>query len=180
MYHFADLFSSRYGIQLFRMFIDRPDIEQYQSEIIKKSGLATNTVIKWLKNLVEYGLLIETWKGGLKLYSLNRGSPVVRQMKILLNVAAIYEAIQKFAGTGIELYIYGSTARGEDVADSDVDLLILGKANDSTVMQIVRDVETAIGRQVSPLTKTPVEYAELSRTNSAFYESINRDRIRII
>lgn len=180
MSDFIELFSSKYGIQLFNMFIDRPDAELYQNEIIGLSGLSANTVIKWLKNLVRYGLLKETWKGGLKLYSLNRDSPVVRQLKILLNVAAIYEAVEKFAGTEIEVYLYGSTARGEDIADSDIDLLILGKADDRTVVQISRDVETATGRPVSPLTKTPVEYAGLSRTNSAFYESINRDRIRIV
>ncbi len=180
MVHFIDLFSSRHGIQLFRMFIDRPDAELYQNEIIRQSELAANTVIKWLKKLVEYGILNEAWKGGMKLYSLNRDSPVVRQLKILLNVAAIYEAVEKYADTKMEVYLYGSTARGEDLAGSDVDLLIIGIADDNTVAQMARDIENATGRTVSPLMKTPVEYAELSRTNNAFYESINRDRIRII
>lgn len=180
MLHFTDLFSSRYGIQLFRIFLDRPDAELYQSEAIKQSGLAANTAIKWLKNLVGYGLLAEAWKGGMKLYSLNRGSPVVRQLKILLNVAAIFEVAGQYAGTGTEVYLYGSAARGEDTPESDIDLLILGKADENLIGRLVRGIEDAVGRPVSPLVKTPVEYAELSRMNSAFYESINRDRIRIV
>jgi DNA-binding IclR family transcriptional regulator len=68
----TDLFASKHGIALLKIFLGSPEHEFYQNELIKESGLAPNTAIKWLKVLSDYGLLNHNWKGGLKIYTLNR------------------------------------------------------------------------------------------------------------
>lgn len=179
-FEFLDLFSSKLGIQILKIFLESPDHEFYQNEVVKESRLAPNTAIKWLKTLASYGLLNESWKGGLKIYDLNKESPVVRQMKILLNVAVINDAVKGFAGRDFELYLFGSAARGEDDSLSDIDLLILGKVDDRTVVQVVDSIKNALDREVNPVVKDPLEYSQLARTDRAFYENLQRDRIRII
>lgn len=180
MFKFLDLFSSKAGIQLLKIFIGSPDHEFYQNEVIKESRLAPNTAIKWLKTLASYGLLNKSWKGGLKIYTLNKESPVVRQMKILLNVAAINDTVKSFAGQDFELYLFGSAARGEDDRQSDIDILILGKVDDRTVVQVVESIKNALDREVNPVVKDPLEYSQLARTDRVFYENLQRDRIRIL
>jgi len=179
-FDFLDLFSSKLGIQLLKIFLDSPDHEFYQNEVIKESRLAPNTAIKWLKTLASYGLLNESWKGGLKIYTLNIESPVVRQMKILLNVAALNDAMKCFAGRDFELYLFGSAARGEDDRLSDIDVLIIGKVDDQTVVQVEESIKNALGREVNPVVKDPLEYSKLARTDKVFYENLQRDRIRIL
>jgi predicted nucleotidyltransferase len=179
-FDFLDLFSSKLGIQLLKIFLDSPDNEFYQNEVIKESRLAPNTAIKWLKTLASYRLLNESWKGGLKIYALNKDSPVVRQMKILLNVAAVNDAVKSFAGQDFELYLFGSAARGEDDRLSDIDVLIIGKVDDQTVVQVEESIKNALDREVNPVVKDPLEYSQLARTDRVFYENLQRDRIRIL
>jgi predicted nucleotidyltransferase len=179
-FEFLDLFSSKLGIQLLKIFLDSPDHEFYQNEVVKESRLAPNTAIKWLKILAGYGLLNESWKGGLKIYTLNKESPVVRQMKILLNVAAVNDAVKSFAGQDFELYLFGSAARGEDDGLSDIDVLILGRIDDRTVVKVEERIKKALGREVNPVVKDPFEYSQLARTDRVFYENLQRDRIRIL
>ncbi len=173
-------FTSKHAIKLLKIFIDSPEHEFYQNEIIRESGLAPNTAINWLKALASYGLLNVSWKGGLKIYVLNGGSPVVRQMKVLLNVAAVYDAVKSFAGQGFEVYLFGSAARGEDDWLSDIDVLILGKVDDRTTVKVADSISKATGREVNPVVKDPFEYSQLAQTDRVFYENLQRDRIRII
>ncbi len=176
----SDILGSKNCLAIARQFLFRPGDEKYQGEVVRSSGLSYVTATRCLNLLVSQGLLKETWRGGLKMYTLNVGSPVVRQLKILLNVSVIYNAVKDLAGPGFELYLYGSMARGEDAEMSDADLLIIGAIDEETLAQVVRRIGDATGRDVRPLIKTRVEYAELPRTNSAFYENLTCDRIRII
>ena len=180
MSNIAEIFSSKHCLQVIRQFLYKPYVEKYQTEVVKESGLAYLTAVKCLNSLVSGSLLIESWKGGLKIYSLNRDSPVVKHLKILLDVSTIYESVKGFAGQSFELYIFGSAARGEDTEDSDVDMLIVGTIDERILVDITKKLASVIGRKVNPLVKSPIEFAELSRTNAAFYESITRDRIRIL
>jgi predicted nucleotidyltransferase len=144
------------------------------------SRLAPNTVIKWLKLLAGYGLLNGGWKGGLKIHTLNKESPVVRQMKILLNVATVYDAVKSFVGRGFEMYLFGSAARGEDDRLSDIDVLLIGKPSDRIVVEVAESIKKATCREVNPVVKNPLEYSQLPQTDNVFYENLQRDRIRIL
>ena len=180
MSELPDVLGSKHCISILRRFLFRPGDEKYQSEVVKDSGLSYVTTTRCLNMLVGQGLLKDSWFGGLRMYALNAGSPVVRQMKVLLNVDALYDAVKDFAGQGFELYVYGSTARGEDTEASDIDLLVLGTIDQETLSKMVRRVESATRREARPLVRSRVEYAEMSRTDSAFYENVTCDRIRII
>jgi predicted nucleotidyltransferase len=125
-------------------------------------------------------MLTETWKGGLRIYRLNKESLAVRQMKILLNSTTIYDAIKDFAGADFEVYLYGSMARGEDLEESDADLLIIGEISAGRLVKLVKAIEKVMGHEVKPVVMSRIEYAELPQKNSAFYENLDRDRIRII
>lgn len=180
MPEFSELFSSKNCLQIISKFLYKPDIEMYQSEVVRESGLSYVTATKCLNMLVSGDLLSKSWKGGLKIYKLNRDSPVVKHLKMLLSVSAVYEAVKSFSNQGFELYLFGSVARGEDTEGSDVDVLITGKIDNRTLVEISEKIGSALNREVNPLVKTPIEFADLARTNTAFYESITRDRIRII
>lgn len=162
------------------MFLSRPSVELYQSEAVKESGLSYVTAVKCLDLLLKNNLLTETWRGGLRIYRLNKESLAVKQMKILLSSTAILDAIKHFGSPDFEVYLYGSTARGEDAEESDVDLLIIGKIGAGKRMKLAKAVEKAIGHEAKLVVMSRIEYAELPQKNSAFYENLDRDRIRII
>ncbi|CAJ35119.1 nucleotidyltransferase domain-containing protein [Methanocella arvoryzae] len=180
MFAIEEIISSKNCMHIIRQFLYRPDIEKYQAEVVKDSGLSYVTATRCLNTLVLGDFLHESWKGGLKIYKLKSDSPVVKHLKKFFNVAAVYEAVKHFSGQGFELYLYGSAARGEDTEDSDIDIIIIGKIDNRALVEISDGIARDMNRRVNPMVKTPIEFADLSRTNTAFYESIIRDRIRII
>jgi predicted nucleotidyltransferase len=175
-----DIFGSKGCMRVLHIFLSRPSVERYQSEAVKESGLSYVTATKCLDLLLKNDMLTDTWKGGLRIYRLNKESLAVKQMKILLSSTTINDAIKDFTSPDFEVFIYGSMARGEDTEESDVDLLVLGEISAGRLVKLVKAVEKVIGHEVKPVVMSRIEYAELPQKNSAFYENLNRDRIRII
>jgi predicted nucleotidyltransferase len=175
-----DIFGSKGCMRVLQMFLTRPSVERYQSEAVKESGLSYVTATKCLDLLLRNNMLLETWKGGLRIYRLNTESLAVRQMKILLSSTTINDAIKDFTSPDFEVYLFGSMARGEDTEESDVDLLIIGEISAGKLVKLVKAAEKVTGHEVKPVVLSRIEYAELPQKNSAFYENLNRDRIRII
>lgn len=174
------IIGSKKCMQILKAIAYAPESEFYQSEIARISGLSINTSKKWLEPLVKYGILNKTKKAGHIIYTLDRGHPFVKQLKILMSVSQIYEAICKFSEEGFEVYLFGSAARGEDTEKSDIDLLIIGSIDNNTLVVLTDKINKVSGRVVNPIRYNPVEYAELSRKDKAFYRHLERDKIRLI
>lgn len=180
MTELLDILGSKQCVLLLRLLIDHSGEELYQGEIIRLSRISPNTVMKWLKFLASRGIVTERWKGGLKFYSIAAVHPVIKQFKILINVVALSEVVKDFSGEGREIYLFGSAARGEDTKQSDIDLLITGNIDNITLAELIERIYVALKKKVNPIVKNPFEYAQLYRTDKAFYENIERDKIRLI
>ena len=81
-----------------------------------------------------------------------------------------------------EIYLFGSYARGEATADSDVDLLV--DLTNSNVRGIVlgglyNDLEEALGVTVDLVTVASLEQPTSFRSDHAFRENIERERMMI-
>jgi predicted nucleotidyltransferase len=77
-------------------------------------------------------------------------------------LAPVYEYID-------EIFIYGSSAKGEDAANSDVDLLMvtdsLAYAN---LMAVLADAEQSLGRSINPSIYTMHQVKSKLSNNHAF------------
>jgi predicted nucleotidyltransferase len=144
------------------------------------SGLSKITVMKLLSLFTSEGILKESRKGNLKLFSLVEEHPVVKQLKVLINVSELSEILKDFTGKGFEAYLFGSAARGDDMESSDIDMLIIGKISNDSLADITTRITKAMNRDVNPIIKTPYEYSKLYKTDRAFFENLERDRIKLI
>lgn len=169
--------------QLLRVLLYKPGVKMYQKEIISQSALSPNTAVPLLDQLTNYGIITENTIAGTRFYSINEENSVLKQIKILVNVSDIYESARDMSGD-IELYLFGSAARGEDTADSDIDLLVIANVNtgerSKLKEQIKKRLSGALKREVNPVIFTPIEYSNLYNKEKAFYESIEKDKIRVV
>lgn len=83
-----------------------------------------------------------------------------------------------------EVYVYGSTARGEADADSDIDLLYRPAAGSRLNMMrresLQRELEDAFRREVSLTSLDSLQHnAQRSRASRRFYQHIQPDMIRV-
>jgi predicted nucleotidyltransferase len=167
------IFENRVCWRILKFFLNNPTGEFYEKEIQQKIGAARASVSKWLRALENLELIHVVRRGRLKLHGLNRENPVVKQLKILETISRLLPRFKDFKGEG-ELYLYGSTSRGEDIEGSDIDILVIGR--DRGIIEKIRRVDDRI--KVSFF--TPLEWARMARDDQAFYERVEKDRIRLM
>lgn len=177
-----EILTSAKSFKLLKVMLYKPGYEMYQKEIIKGSGLSPNTAVPLLNKLTAYGILKENIVAGTKFYSIVKENPVLKQFKILVNVSNIYELTRELP-QDVEIYLFGSAARGEDYENSDIDLLIIANGDKEALSKIKEDVKErltgSLYREVNPVVYTPIGYSNLYNKEKAFYESIEKDKIRV-
>jgi predicted nucleotidyltransferase len=111
-----NLFSTSQRIKILQAVIFRTDSVSVNN-IASQLGLSKGLVSKYFQILLKQKIL-KKGKGGLVVSD----SPLVRTVKILLNVKNIDTGIFSKYPFVTAAGLYGSCARGENTADSDVDL----------------------------------------------------------
>ncbi len=117
--------------KVFEVFIDEPLRIHYIKEISRKINLAPTSIKKHIKDL-ENQKLITTKKGErFRGYIANRENTSFLFYKKIFNLMKIKESdLIDYLITSLypkTIILYGSFFRGEDVKESDIDLLIISK-----------------------------------------------------
>jgi len=73
-------------------------------------------------------------------------------------------------------FVYGSIARGEERASSDVDLMVVGEISFSDVVSTLAKIETKLGREVNPTVYGPREFREKLAAKNHFLSSVAREK----
>ena len=72
--------------------------------------------------------------------------------------------------------MYGSIARGEEKASSDVDLMVVGEISFSDVVSTLAKIETKLGREVNPTVYGPRELGRSSPPRITFCQRSPKKR----
>lgn len=156
-------------------FLQHPTKKIHAGQLYKELRIYRKGILDGLRELHEAGLLEMEEAGRTKQYSLNRSNPFVKQLKILFTLDKVLPLLEKFRGSGVEAYLFGSCARGEDTEESDIDLLLIGNLGRKEVLGKLGGME-----KLRPVCLTFLEYSSLARKDKAFYERLEKDRIRLI
>jgi predicted nucleotidyltransferase len=173
----ADALFSRTQQRVLGLLFGEPARSFYATEIIDRAGAGRGTVQRELERLVSSGLVTAQQIGNQKHYRANTEAPVFDELRsIILKTSGLADPIRdalKPIARKIELaLIYGSVARGEEHARSDVDLLVV--AGDLTLERLfarLAPAELAIGRTINPTLYTPEEFRS-RRQRNAFVQKV--------
>lgn len=152
----------------------KPDQSFYTNEIVRLVDMGRGTVRRELEKLVSAGLLVVTREGNQHHYRANPDNPVYQELVAIVRktfgiadviragLAPVYEQIDL-------AFIYGSVARGEDTASSDIDLLVVSDALAyADLMTVLADVEKSLGRPINPSIYTAEQIKDKLEANNAF------------
>ena len=78
--------------------------------------------------------------------------------------------IESLKDTSQKIVLYGSASRGEDYADSDIDLFIISKAPDIAKKIILK---SKLKRKIQSIIKTPADVPDFRANQKVFFEEIN-------
>jgi len=150
----------------------QPDRAFYLREIVAAAGTGTSQVQKELDNLARAGLVLREPRGNQVWF---RANPVFGELKSLVaktfGIAdRVREALKPFARKILVAFIYGSVARGEHDAASDIDLLVVGDLPPSRLAPAQVELGRLLGR---PVRVVIYDLAELREHRAAREHFIN-------
>ncbi len=154
------------------------------AELIRLAESGTGATHRLLKRLAESGLVRADTEGRQKYYQANRESPVFKELVGLVRktvglVGPLREALAPLGDRIRAAFIYGSLARGEDKAGSDIDLMVVSEELDyQTVFEAVQAAERRVGRPVNPNLMTVQEWQRKRRRPDGFAARL-QDRPRL-
>jgi predicted nucleotidyltransferase len=121
-----------------------------------------SAVWKELNNLENAGLLRSESIGGRKIFSLNPNASIIPELRsILLKTVAVGDYVRQSIGNikGIKAaFIFGSYAKGEMDADSDLDLMLIGEIDVEKISPVIDKLESQLQRDVNYILFTENEW----------------------
>jgi uncharacterized protein len=135
------------------LLFGQPERRFYLRELVAASGGSASQVQKELARLTEAGLAVREPGGRQVWFHANPHSPVFGELKSLMSKTAgiadaLRAALEPFARRIRIAFVYGSVARGEHDAASDVDVLVVGTVRPSALAQAKIALGTRLGRPV--------------------------------
>jgi predicted nucleotidyltransferase len=169
---------SRVQQRLLGLLFGQPDTSFYTSQIVKILRSGTGAVERELARLETCGLIISHRIGNQKHYQANRAAPIFQELygivqKTIGLADSLRRALEPLAPHIRSAFIYGSIAKGNDTAQSDIDLMVIG--DDLTYSDVFSGLEQArdvLARPVNPTILDPAEWARKRKQADSFIEKI--------
>ena len=170
----ADALFPKVRQRVLAVLFGTPDRSFYANEVIALAQSGTGAVQRELAGLSAAGLLTVSKQGNQKHYQANAGAPVFAELRGLvlktLGLADVLRAaLSSLAAQVDAAFIYGSVARQQDTAQSDVDVMIISSTlGYGEVFGALESATLSLGRKVNPTLYTPADWAKRVSNDNAF------------
>ena len=165
-------------VQVLSLFLIHPDEEFYQADIAQKTSNAPIQAQRALKRIEQAGLVTKKRKGKMLFYKAQRNHPAFEDLKrVFLKTVAVgdafREAISPLRGKIRFAFIYGSYVRGEEAADSDIDLFLIGNhLSLREIVQTLGPVMEQTGRECNPVLYSLEEFQNKRSDQNTFIQDV--------
>ncbi|CAN5514850.1 hypothetical protein BH10PSE16_BH10PSE16_08310 [soil metagenome] len=170
----ADALFSKSRQRVLSVLFGNPDRSFYANEVIALARSGTGAVQRELAALSEAGLITMTRQGNQKHYQANAAAPVFAELRGLVlkttGLADVLRAALAPLASQIEAaFVYGSVAKQQDTAHSDIDVMIVSSSlGYADVFGALESATTALGRKVNPTLYSPADMARRIAQDNAF------------
>lgn len=174
--------SSSLGVALFTktqqkvlaLLYGNPGRSFYTNEIVRWADMGRGTVRRELEKLAVVGLLQVLHEGNLRYYQANADSPIYEELLGIVRKTfgiadVIREALEPVSSQFDLAFVYGSVAKGEDTAASDIDLLLVSDSLAfGEVMALLNEAEQTLKRPINPSIYNMGQLRDKLADNNAF------------
>lgn len=170
----ADALFPKVRQRVLAVLFGMPDRSFYANEVIALAQSGTGAVQRELADLSAAGLLTVSKQGNQKHYQANASAPVFAELRgLVLKTMGLADvlraALAPLAGQIDGAFIYGSVARQQDTALSDVDVMIVSSTlGYGEVFGALEGATVTLGRKVNPTLYSPADWAQRLDSDNAF------------
>lgn len=173
----ADALFPKVRQRVLAVLFGAPDRSFYANEVIALAQSGTGAVQRELADLSAAGLLTVRKQGNQKHFQANAQSPVFAELRglVLKTVGladVLREALAPLAAQITQAFVFGSMAKQQDSAASDVDLLLVSDTlGYGDVLAALEAAMQRLGRTINPALYTAADFQARRASDNAF---INR------
>ncbi len=165
------MFNEYSGIKVLKLFLRKPYEEFHLREIARLTKVSPSTAKRFLDTFEKNRIVLRKRKGNLAIFNANIDSPVFRQIKITYNIfmiesSGLMEELTR--DNPASIILYGSTAKGLDSEDSDIDLMVIGRKYDADLSKL----EKKLRRKINLITYSPAEWSKKAKYDRPFYNNV--------
>ena len=170
----ADALFPKVRQRILAVFFGNPDRSFYANEVIALAQSGTGAVQRELAALLDAGLLLMTKRGNQKHFQANKAAPVFAELRGLVLKTMGLADVLRIALAPIEAqisaaFVYGSVAKQQDTAQSDIDVLIVSSTlGYADVFGALESATIQLGRKVNPALYTPDDISKRMAQDNAF------------
>ncbi|MBN2107901.1 MAG: nucleotidyltransferase domain-containing protein [Deltaproteobacteria bacterium] len=149
----------------------------YLREITRSAGAGLGAVQRELQSLYRAGIVTRAVSGRQVYYKANTQCPVFSELKALILKTAgagdvLKTALAPLADRITIAFIYGSVAAGTENRESDIDLMVVGRATFAEIVAVVQKAQQVLGREVNPSVYPEAEFKAKLASDNHFLTSV--------
>jgi predicted nucleotidyltransferase len=171
--------------RLFSYYFTNPTARHHLRDLAGRLGIDPSNLSKDLGRLEREGLFRSEVSGRQKYFQLNREYPLFGEVRSIVAktigaVPLITQSLKKIEGVE-EAYLYGSFARNQQDATSDIDVLVVGKPKGEALAEAMQRLERQLGREINYTILTRKELDVRRARKDPFLENVwHNKRISLV
>jgi len=182
----SDLLFGQIRGRVLALLYGQADKSFYLRQIARHVHASVGAVQRELENLTAVDLITRRSTGNQVFYQVNQSNPLFPEMRGLVNKTVgifniLRSALEQVAGRVTIAFVYGSVARQEEKAESDIDLMILGDVELDDVLAPLSEAEATLGRAVNPTLYSVREFKKkLGEGNHFLNTVLSGDKVFLV
>jgi predicted nucleotidyltransferase len=174
-YHMLDL-RSKARQRLLAYYFTNPTAHHHLRDLAERLSVDPSNLSKELGRLEREGLFRSEVSGRQKYFQLNRQYPLFEEVRSIVAktigaIPLIAQSLKKVEGVG-EAYLYGSFARNQQDASSDIDILVIGGPRADALAEAMQKLERQLGREINYTVFSRKEFESRRNRKDAFLENV--------
>ena len=161
---------------ILRRFFSQPGLTRHVRELARELDRAPAVVGRELERLQRAGILRSENIGRARRYRVDEESPIAAEVRSLVQKTIGVEATVRRALEGLvgieQAFLFGSYARGDERATSDLDLMVIGAIDQELLSDRLTEVERSLDRDVNVVTYSREEFERLRQSKDLFVTNV--------
>jgi predicted nucleotidyltransferase len=165
--------------------LTRPEKWWYLSELAEFLHTRPSSLQRELSSLADSGILQRRKDGRRTYFKAEMQSPIFRELRSIFEktaglVPTLRVALRPFANKIVCAFVYGSIARREERATSDVDLMVVGNVGVGDLAPSLRKAEKRLGREVNVTNYSVDEFRKKVAEGEHFLTTVLKGSLQFV
>jgi predicted nucleotidyltransferase/predicted transcriptional regulator with HTH domain len=162
--------------RLLAYYFTNPAARVHLRDLAERLSIDPSNLSRELRRLEADGLFRSEVSGRQKYFQLNRDYSLFDEVRAIVSktigtVPLMAQSLNKIEGIE-EACLYGSFARNQQDAASDIDVLVIGAPRSEPLAEAVRKLERKLGREINYTVLTRKEFNSRRARKDAFLENV--------